>query len=161
MRDAEQYDVAILGGGLAGLTLALQLKRQRPETSIFVAEKREGPAPEAAFKVGESTVEVSAYYFSQVCGMYDHLEADELRKCGLRFFFPAGDNSDITRRVEHGDATFAEVPTWQLDRGRFENELARRCRDLGVDLKGDCRVQDVELGGDRHTVAYTQGGEAG
>ena len=32
---ADSYDVAILGGGLAGLTLAIQLKRERPETSIF------------------------------------------------------------------------------------------------------------------------------
>src|SRR2546423_15288163 len=50
------YDVAILGGGLAGLTLAIQLKRQRPDTSVAVLEKRDGPAPLAAFKVGESTV---------------------------------------------------------------------------------------------------------
>ena len=37
------YDVAILGGGLAGLTLAIQLKRERPDTSVVVLEKREGP----------------------------------------------------------------------------------------------------------------------
>ena len=38
---ADRYDVAILGGGLAGLTLAIQLKRTRPETSVVVLEKRE------------------------------------------------------------------------------------------------------------------------
>ena len=50
------FDVAILGGGLAGLTLAIQLKQMRPQTTVVVLEKREGPAPLAAFKVGESTV---------------------------------------------------------------------------------------------------------
>ena len=55
----DSYDVAILGGGLAGLTLGLSSSRQRPDTSIFIAEKREGPAREAAFKVGESTQEIS------------------------------------------------------------------------------------------------------
>jgi flavin-dependent dehydrogenase len=160
LNDAEgRYDVAILGGGLAGLTLALQLKRQRPDTSIVVAEKRAGPAPEAAFKVGESTVEVSAYYFAEVCGMLDHLKERQLPKCGLRFFFPAGDNSDITRRVEHGDDKFAPVTTFQLDRGRFENALAERCVEHGVDVRQGCRMEDVDLdaAGD-HTVRLTQDG---
>ena len=58
---ADRYDVAILGGGLAGLTLSIQLKHERPETSVVVLEKREGPAPQAAFKVGESSVPCGAH----------------------------------------------------------------------------------------------------
>jgi flavin-dependent dehydrogenase len=152
---SKQYDVAILGGGLAGLTLSIQLKRARPETSIFVAEKREGPAPEAAFKVGESTVEMSAYYFAEVVGMKDHLDADELPKAGLRFFFPAGDNSDITERVEWGPVRIPPIPSYQVDRGRFENALGERALELGVDLVGGCKVEDVDLG-EPHVVKVTR-----
>ena len=94
------YDVAVLGGGLAGLSMALQLKRDRPETRVLVTDKRTEPAPEAAFKVGESTVEIGAHYYREVVGMRDHLEQAQLRKLGLRFYLPAGDNSDITKRVE-------------------------------------------------------------
>jgi len=151
----ERYDVAILGGGLAGLTLALQLKRTRLETSILIAEKRAGPAPEAAFKVGESTVEVSAHYFSEVVGMKDHLESRQLPKAGLRFFFPAGDNTDITRRVEWGATAVPPVPSYQLDRGRFENALAERCTDSGCHLLDGCEVTDAELG-DEHRVTVVR-----
>ena len=153
------HDVAVLGGGLAALTLALQLKRRRPETSIAVAMARKGLAPEAAFKVGESTVEISADYFARVCGLRDHIEKEQLHKAGLRFFFPAGDNTDITKRAEWGDRAFAPVPTYQLDRGRFENELTTRCVEHGVELLDDCLVQDVELGADEHVVSVTRGGE--
>lgn len=68
---SQRHDVVIPGGGLAGLTLALQLKRVRPQTSIPVAEKHAEPAPEATFKVGESTVEIGAYYYSHVVGLQD------------------------------------------------------------------------------------------
>ena len=114
---AERYDVAILGGGLAGLTLAIQLKRQRPDTSVAVLEKREGPAPLAAFKVGESTVPVGAHYFASVVGMEDHLREEQLVKCGLRFFMPADGNEDITKRVEHGPDRFLPHDNYQIDRG--------------------------------------------
>jgi flavin-dependent dehydrogenase len=153
---AERYDVAILGGGLAGLTLAIQLKRQRPDTSVAVLEKRDGPAPLAAFKVGESTVPPGAHYFAEAVGMKDHLKQDQLVKCGLRFFLPAGDNSDITKRVEHGGARFPPHDNYQIDRGLFENELAARARELGVDVLQGCRVQDVSFGDETHEVAFTQ-----
>jgi flavin-dependent dehydrogenase len=159
MSDRQTHDAAILGGGLSGLTLAIQLKRVRPETDVVVLDKREGVAPEAAFKVGESTVPSGAHYFADVVGMKEHLEQNHIIKNGLRFFLPAGDNSDITRRIEIGSDRYPPHDNYQVDRGRFENELTTRAQELGVDLRQGCSVQDVTFGTDAHTVSFAQGGE--
>ncbi len=150
------YDVAILGGGLAGLTLALHLKRERPQTSVLVVDKREAPAREAAFKVGESSVEVGAYYLREKAGMKDHLTDRQLRKAGLRYFWPAGDNSDISRRIEY--VTPDQFFNHQIDRGRFENEAFDRAHKLGADALRGYRVLDVELGSDQHKVTLQNAG---
>src|SRR5450432_802184 len=92
----DHYDVAILGGGMAGLTLALQLKKARPTIKILVIEKQKHPVPETAHKVGESTVEIAAYYLRDVLELQEHLQGQQLRKFGLRMFFSYDGNHDIT-----------------------------------------------------------------
>ena len=63
---SDPVDVAILGGGLAGLCLALQLKLAEPHRSVTIFERNKHPVPEAAHKVGESSVEIGAYYFDTI-----------------------------------------------------------------------------------------------
>lgn len=141
----KQVDVVIMGGGLAGLTLARQLRRAHNELSILVIDKYAHPVPEAAFKVGESTVELGSYYFREVLGLKDLLESTQLFKAGLRYYFPAGDNSDIARRVELGGIVLPPIRSHQLDRGRFENSLWEENLKQQIECWDDCTVRDIEL----------------
>jgi len=141
----DQYDVAILGGGMAGLTLAWQLKKARPDTRILIVEKQAHPVPEATHKVGESTVEVAAYYLRDVLGLKDHVQTQHLRKFGLRMFFSTDDNRDIARRVEYGQISEAPLPSYQLDRGRLENYLSSELPHYGITLLDESKVQQIVL----------------
>lgn len=145
-----------MGGGLAGLTFALQCRQQLPEAKITVLEKRSHPVPEAAFKVGESTVEVAAHYFANVLGLKQHILDRQLPKLGLRFFFPSGDNSQIETRRELGGKRYAPCPSYQLDRGRFENYLADLCQERGVHFVHQANVRKLQVGKGRrdHHVQY-------
>ena len=162
MGDDTRVDVAILGGGLAGLTLALQLRRADPALSITVLERRAHPAPEAAFKVGESTVEIGAHYFAEVLGLREHLEQEQIRKFGFRFFFSDG-RSDVDRCTEIGVSRLLPTPSWQIDRGRFENMLVERARAQGIDVRESTVVRSVELGSgeDDHGIAWSSDGREG
>lgn len=108
----DEYDLCIVGGGLACLTLALQLRRTDQGLRVLVAERQPRPAPEAAYKVGESVADVGSRYLDTVLGLGDSLDQEQLPKLMLRFFLPAGDNADIARRVELAPAaSYLSGPT--------------------------------------------------
>jgi flavin-dependent dehydrogenase len=157
---APHSDVLILGGGLAGLTLALELRQRFPDLAVRVLERRAHPVPRAAFKVGESTVEIGAHYFSNVLGLRAHLDAEQVRKFGFRFFFSEG-RADLDGVTELGVSRVLPTPSWQLDRGVFENFLGERARERGIAFEDGCTVRAITLGiGDApHAVRCERGGE--
>lgn len=155
-----QRDVVIVGAGLAGLTLALQLRRTLPALSVTVLDRRKHPAPETTFKVGESMVEVSSWYLREELGLGNYLLESHLPKFGLRFFMSDGDNSDVGRRPEFGLLTIPtdrpklpheaypglHLPTYNVDRGRLENYLLERCREAGAEVLDGCKVETLNPG---------------
>ena len=148
-------DVVIVGGGLAGLTLALQLRQRSRELTITVLERRPHPVPEAAHKVGESSVEIGSHYFDSVLGLRDHLDTSQLRKFGFRFFFSDG-RRDIDRVTELGPSGFLTTPTYQIDRGIFENHLGERALAAGIDFRAGASVRRIDLAtdGSPHSVQF-------
>jgi flavin-dependent dehydrogenase len=154
-----QHDVIILGGGLAGLTLSIQLRQRFPALDILVIERRQHPVPAAAHKVGESSVEIGAHYFDTLLGLKEHLDSRQLRKFGFRFFFSEG-RSDVDAVAELGASRYLSTPSYQLDRGIFENFLGERARELGIQFIDAAVVRgfDVGKGGELHHVRFEVGG---
>jgi len=157
--ERKTHDAVILGGGLAGLTLAMQLKGAYPDMDILVLERQSRPVPEAAHKVGESTVEIAAHYFADVLGLRDHLETQHIRKFGFRFFFSEGQDelADIT---ELGVSAVLPTPSYQIDRGILENFLGDEARRRGIDFREGATVRgfDIAPGDEAHTVRFAIGG---
>jgi flavin-dependent dehydrogenase len=158
---AAAAEVVIMGGGLAGLTLALQLRQRLPALDIVVLERLRHPVPEAAHKVGESSVEIGAHYFDSVLGLTEHLNTQQLKKFGFRFFFSEGRDS-LDDVVELGASRYLSTPSYQLDRGIFENFLAQHVQSLGIRFVDGATITQLTLADENtaaaHAVVYDRDG---
>jgi flavin-dependent dehydrogenase len=156
----QTYDVAVLGGGLAGLCLARQLLLKHPNLKIALVEKRTFPVSETAYKVGESTVEIGAHYFGEELQLKKHLTEQQLPKFGLRFFFKDAYQT-LAEGTEVGGSEFFAAPSYQVDRGRLENYLAKLVTEMGAHILDGSRIKEVSLDSSengtratRHKISY-------
>ena len=143
------YDVVILGGGLAGQSLARQLLLYSDKHILLVDKRAELPAPDQ--KVGEATVQVSGYYFSKILDLEEHLLREHYLKYNLRFYWksPGRDNRSFEDYSQAYYLKISNVPTYQLDRNKIEAEMWRLNRESDrFEAAVPARVVDVELSQD-------------
>lgn len=147
-------DVLIVGGGLAGLTLARQLLLESDKRIVLVDRK---PLPPRAQKVGEATVQVSGYYYSKVLELEEYLLQRHFMKYNLRFYWPTGTGAAFEDYGQSYIRQLSNIPTYQLDRNEFEAEVLRRnCADPRFRLHAPVEGLEIELSkdGGRHGFRF-------
>lgn len=138
-----QYsDVVIIGGSMAGACLARQLKLAHPDLSVTVLERKK------TFNswVGESTLESFWDYAAKDLKLGFYLDSNHLYKHGLRFYFDSKDRDlSVEDMSELGRTWFHGIPAHQLDRARFDTDMVRFNREIGVQFELGETVNEITL----------------
>src|SRR5260370_8970933 len=127
-RDTEtvdNYDVLIIGAGLAGLSLARQLLLNSDKKVLLIDKRSKSPSPHQ--KVGEATVQMSAYYFSKVLDLEEHLLREHFMKYNLRFYWKSAgrENRNFEDYSQSYIRNLSNIASYQLDRNKLEGEMLR------------------------------------
>lgn len=129
------YDIAVIGGGLAGLTLAIQSANAGYQTILFEKE---------------------SYPFHKVCGEYISMEShDFLSQCGV----PLQEwNLPMISKLHISDCE-GKLYEFQLPLGGFgisrfklDNTLATIAKQKQVELCEETKVEDVLFQNDLFTI---------
>ena len=140
MNQLLKYDVAIIGGGLAGLALSIQLADKGHSVVLFEKE---------------------VYPFHKVCGEYISLESwNFIESLGL----PIGDMElPIIKKLvvssPDGNSLNQELPLggFGISRYTLDNALQRIAVSKGVVLYDHCKVEDVSFTGEYFQLKTTEG----
>lgn len=152
--DSSTYDVVVIGGAFSGAATATLLLRQNPGLRLLIVEK----SARLSRRVGEATVEVSAYFMGRVLGLTQYLNESHLVKQGLRFWFANEQVKDLGESSEIGGRYQVRLPSYQLDRATFDEEVLRRACLAGAELLRPANVVDVQLAaGGEQTVTLKNG----
>ena len=123
-----------MGGGLAGLTLALQLKQRFADLDVLVLERRAHPVPTPRTRSASPrsrsarTTSTRCSASSRTC---DDGAAAQVR---LPLLLQRGPARHRPASPSSAPAAISPTPSYQLDRGIFENFLAEEAARRGVAL---------------------------
>jgi flavin-dependent dehydrogenase len=137
----DRYDVVILGGAFSGSSAAILLRRESPQLRVLIVERA------VAFdeKVGEATTEMSAMFLTRRLAMWHHLEAEQLPKEGLRYWFSNEKVTGHTNATECGGVIRSAVPAFQLRRDALDEHLLATAVGEGAELLRPSKARDVEI----------------
>lgn len=126
MDDEVLYDAAIIGGGLAGLALSIQLAKRGYKTILFEKE---------------------AYPFHRVCGEYISMESwPFLESLGLQltsFDLPIIKKLVVTSPNGNQLTTDLDLGGFGISRYLLDNELKKLAIEYNVVVEEKCKVDDV------------------
>jgi flavin-dependent dehydrogenase len=153
-QNASFYDVVVIGGALSGAATATLLLRNNPGLNVLIVER----STHFTRRVGEATVEVSAFFMGRILGMTQYLNESHLVKQGLRFWFTNDEVESLDEASELGGHYQVRLPSYQLDRATFDEEVLRRACAAGAKLLRPASVSKVELTpGGEQTVTIRNG----
>jgi flavin-dependent dehydrogenase len=138
---ADSYDVIVIGGALSGAATATVLLRKNPGIRILIVEK----SAKLTRRVGEATVEISGFFMCRVLGMTHYLNENHLVKQGLRFWFKNDEVKSLGEASELGAKYLSRIPSFQLDRAAFDEEVLRRAGLAGAQILRPATVSKIEL----------------
>jgi len=135
MTASDTYDIAIIGGGLAGLTLAIQ--QAASERSVVLFEKEQYPF----HKVCGEYISMESYDFLKRLGL--DLDSMQLPKIGrLQVSSPSG------KLLKHK----LDLGGFGISRYTLDHELATIAKNKGVRLLENCKVSDVKFAQDHFHI---------
>ena len=139
MAHGTQYDVAIVGGGLAGLTLSIQLARKGYSVIIFEKEK---------------------YPFHRVCGEYISLESlDFIKRIGIN---PEEMGASMITQLQvssvNGKLLKQSLPLggFGISRYKLDHTLAQIAKKEGVIVEENVKVNDIVFEGSGSLISASQ-----
>jgi flavin-dependent dehydrogenase len=138
---APAWDVVIVGGALAGASTATLLLRRNPRWRVLILERTE----QFSRRVGESTVETSAFFLGRVLDLTEHLNEKHLCKQGMRFWFQNQETQTLGDCSETGPGYNVRFPGYQVDRAVLDEEVLARVVAAGAKVLRPVRVRDIAL----------------
>src|SRR5436190_2217038 len=160
-----QYDVAIIGGGPGGSTLATLLRKYDPSKRVIILEKEKFPRDH----VGESQLPVISSVLHEM-GCWDKVEAADFPvKIGATFrwgknpelwdfdFLPGKEFRDEPRPAKYQGQRLRTA--FQVDRAIYDTILIRHAESMGAEVREETQVIDIRHEGDRVTGFELRSGE--
>ena len=140
MQDDITYDLAIVGGGLAGLSLSIQMSKAGYRVILFEKEQ---------------------YPFHRVCGEYISLESwDFLQSLGLDLrSLNVSQIKKLFVSAKNGNSFEQELPLggFGISRYKLDHCLAQIAKQAGVVLFEQTRVNEINFSNDEFNIQSIKG----